>query len=72
MVKEAKLPKRAHPCPHCLTSSYLTRHIDAVHLKLREHKCPYCVAFREKSHLTGTHTNHVHKKIPRRPAKAAK
>jgi len=50
----------------------LTRHIDAVHLKLREHKCPYCpgVAFREKSHLT-THTNHVHKKIPRRPEKAA-
>ena len=47
----------------------LTKHIDVVHLKLREHACPYCpgVAFGDKSSLT-KHVNHVHLKIPFVPA----
>ena len=46
MVKEAKQPKREHPCPHCLTNfrSPSTRdaHARAVHEKWRDHKCPHC------------------------------
>ena len=50
---------------------YLMRHIDAVHLKLRDHACPYCpgVAFGHKGTLN-THINHVHLKIPRRRRRA--
>ena len=48
MVKETKLPKREHPCPHCLTkftspskgvafgrASTLKAHISAIHLKIK-------------------------------------
>ena len=45
MVKEAKLTKREHPCPHCLTKfrSPSTRdaHARAVHEKWRDYKCPH-------------------------------
>ena len=46
MVKEAKHPKREHPCPHCLTGfrspSERDRHARAVHEKWRDYKCPHC------------------------------
>ena len=46
MVKEAKQPKRVHPCPHCLTGfrspSERDRHARAVHEKWRDYKCPHC------------------------------
>ena len=35
MVREAKQPKRVHPCPHCLTKfrspSHRNAHVRAVH-----------------------------------------
>ena len=42
----------------------LTKHIDVVHLKLREHACPYCpgVAFGKKQNLL-THIDVVHLKL---------
>ena len=67
MVKEAKLPKRAHPCPHCLTGfrspSEHDRHARAVHEKWRDYACPYCpgVAYQTKSYLK-THIETVHEK----------
>ena len=67
MVKEAKLPKREHPCPHCLAGfrSPSTRdaHARAVHKKWRDFKCPHCpgVAFGRSNHLK-THIETVHEK----------
>ena len=47
-----------------MDTEYKTRHINLVHLKLREHACPYCpgVAYQTKSDLT-KHVNLVHLKM---------
>ena len=44
--------------------STLNKHIDMVHLKMREHTCPYCegVASGHISHLD-THIDTVHLKL---------
>ena len=43
MVKEVKLPKRSHPCPHCLTKfqspSHCDAHTRAVNEKWRDYAC---------------------------------
>ena len=72
MVKEAKQPKRVHPCPHCLTKfqspskSYLKTHIEVVHEKRRDHVCGYCkgVAFGRAGTLKA-HISAIHLKIKR-------
>ena len=70
MVKEAKLSKRVHPCPHCLTNfpspSKRDRHARSVHEKRRDHVCPYCkgVAFGTASTLK-KHISAIHLKIKR-------
>ena len=64
MVKEAKQPKRAHPCPHCLTKFPSPSKI--VHEKRRDHACPYCkgVAFGTAGNLKA-HISAIHLKIKR-------
>ena len=70
MVKEAKQPKRAHPCPHCLTKFRTPcerdRHARAVHEKRRDHVCGYCkgVAFGTAGTLK-KHISAIHLKIKR-------
>ena len=54
MGKQAKQPKRVHPCPHCLTKFqspyHRDRHARAVHEKWRDYKCPHCSSlFAQKS-----------------------
>ena len=43
MGKDVKLPKRSHPCPHCLTKfqspSHCDAHTRAVNEKWRDYAC---------------------------------
>ena len=63
MVKEAKQPKREHPCPHCLTKfrspSHRNAHVRAVHENEKWRHCSLqpcaggvAVAARSKTTLT--------------------
>ena len=49
--------------PACLPVASLAKHVNFVHLKLREHARPYCpgVAYQTKSDLT-RHIEAVHEK----------
>ena len=65
-----KLKRQCQICQKMITSSFLKKHISAVHEKLKPYQCQICHQFYRYKSTLKTHTHVVHEKL--KPHKCVK